>query len=376
MRKRILLLITDLEIGGTPTVVRELATRLNDPPRVQIEVACLGEWGPVAQQLATARIPVTPLDAKSTRDFDVANRLVRLLQRGEFDTCFSFLVHANAVAAGASLRCRSVRFIQSIQTTQRDPLWHWHLQSVVQWACEKIVVPSASVARVARKWSHVDPKKIVIIPNAVEPGAFVRSTPAVATAVPRRAGVVRVGFLGRLDPIKRVQDLVRAMTLLEKRFVLEIFGDGEERVLLGTLVHELGLGDRVTFHGTIDRPQIAMDQIDLLVLPSAAEGFGLVLIEAMAAGVPVIGTDVDGIRDVVSHGENGLLARVRSPGAIAEAIRQINSDVPLREHIVARGLTEVCERYAWSAVILQYRRLLIVKSSRLRIEDRRSDAGE
>jgi glycosyltransferase involved in cell wall biosynthesis len=357
MGRRILLLLTDLEIGGTPTVVRELATRLNDPPNVVVEVACLAAWGPVAQQLALARIGVTPLGARSVRDLEVIGKLVRHLRAGAFDTCFSFLIHANAVAAAAAVRCRGVRFLQSIQTTQRDPLWHWHLQRIVHLAAERIVVPSPSVVQVARRRTQIPAKKFVVIPNAVEPEAFARTRRPIEPG-----GAVRVGFLGRLDPIKRVQDLIEAIGLLEKRFTLGIYGDGEERAPLGAMVHERGLGERVTFYGPVERPQRVMDEIDLLVLPSAAEGFGLVLIEAMAAGVPVVATRVPGIVDVVRDRENGLLVPPRNPAALAAAIRELADDSSLRQSVVSNGLQAVRQQYAWDAVVKQYRRLLRVTS--------------
>src|SRR4051794_484999 len=76
--QRILLLLTDLEIGGTPTVVRELAIRLNDPPRVHVEVACLAKWGPVADQLREAGVEVTALGAAGVRDVGVIRRFIRV----------------------------------------------------------------------------------------------------------------------------------------------------------------------------------------------------------------------------------------------------------------------------------------------------------
>src|SRR5438874_1590903 len=79
--RRILLLITDLEIGGTPTVVRELAIRLRKPPEVEIEVACLSKWGPVADQIREAGIRVTAFDARSAREvFRVIRTLLRLIR--------------------------------------------------------------------------------------------------------------------------------------------------------------------------------------------------------------------------------------------------------------------------------------------------------
>src|SRR4029450_983283 len=129
MSRRILLLITDLEIGGTPTVVRELATRLSDPPDVEIEVACLKRRGPVADRLRDANIPVTAFDAKHIWQFpSIVRRLRELVRERKIDTIVSFLIHANTVAAMAVHELPGVRLFQSVQTTQRRPRWHWWLQ--------------------------------------------------------------------------------------------------------------------------------------------------------------------------------------------------------------------------------------------------------
>ena len=125
---RILLLVTDLNIGGTPTVVRELAIRLAPYARAiggDVLVASLAPRGPVSQQIEKAEIAVHALDAKGPRDARVVARLHKLIARERIDTVFSFLVHANAAAAAVSLFARNVRFIQSIQTTQPEPKWHW-----------------------------------------------------------------------------------------------------------------------------------------------------------------------------------------------------------------------------------------------------------
>jgi glycosyltransferase involved in cell wall biosynthesis len=97
---------------------------------------------------------------------------------------------------------------------------------------------------------------------------------------------------------------------------------------------------------------------DVLVLPSLAEGFGLVLIEAMAAGVPVVATDVPGIRDVVSDGVNGLLVPPKSPQALAGAIGRVLSDRALRQMLVGNGSRIVRERFTWQQVLPMYRSLL------------------
>jgi glycosyltransferase involved in cell wall biosynthesis len=109
------------------------------------------------------------------------------------------------------------------------------------------------------------------------------------------------------------------------------------------------MSSAVTLHGSVSGPAEALRGAELLVLPSQAEGFGLVLIEAMAAGVPVVATDVPGIRDVVRDGVTGILVPVGSPGALADAIRRVLEDQNLRQSLVAA---------AWKAAIDAYRRVL------------------
>jgi glycosyltransferase involved in cell wall biosynthesis len=351
--RRILLLITDLEIGGTPTVVRELALRLNDPPRVKVEVACLSHVGPVAHELRAAKIPVTCFNAKGVRN--AIGTLVRLnhhIRYGRFDTVVSFLIHANVMAALARVFVRDVRYVQSIQTTQPHPRWHWRMQRLARHAAERIVVPSPSVAQVARERSRVAHEQIAIIPNAIDAEQF---------RVPRRprdGGPPVVGFLGRLDPIKRVPDLLRAVQELGGRVRLAIFGDGAERPHIVSEISRLNIADHVTLHGAVARPQDALAQIDLLVLPSMAEGFGLVLIEAMAAGVPVVATNVAGIRDVVVNGETGVLVPPGDPDELAVAIEKVLGNSTLRHRLVSHAAKDVRERFTWDAVMPQYRALL------------------
>ncbi|HEY7088494.1 MAG TPA: glycosyltransferase, partial [Tepidisphaeraceae bacterium] len=168
----------------------------------------------------------------------------------------------------------------------------------------------------------------------------------------------RIGFIGRLDSIKRIPDLVCAVPLLEGHFTLHIFGEGRDRSNIEAEITRLNLSNRVTLHGSIAKPQAALEQIDLLVLPSEAEGFGLVLIEAMAAGIPVVGTDVMGIRDVVTNGVNGLLVPVGRPDELAGAIRRIIESGSLRQRLIQAGIDTVRSRFDWSVVLPQYRALL------------------
>jgi glycosyltransferase involved in cell wall biosynthesis len=361
---KLLLLITDLEIGGTPTVVRELAIRLNESS--DVTVACLSRQGPVAEQLIARGIPVIAFDARGAQDLIATTaRLISVIRQERFDTVFSFLIHANLVAAIASRFCPGVRFLQSIQTTQPTPRWHWRLQSLVHHAAERVVVPSPSAAAAAMEWADVPADKIVLIPNAVDYGCGSGTGGPPVSSLPTKKdhgravrATTTIGFIGRLDPIKRISDLLEALKLLDDRFVLEIFGEGEDRPRIENAIASLNLRHRVTLHGAIAHPEAALALIDILVLPSAAEGFGLVLIEAMAAGVPVVGTDVPGIRDVVRDGETGVLVPVASPSQLATAIRQVCDDPLIRHRLTTNAAADVRSRFSWDHVLPKYYSLL------------------
>jgi glycosyltransferase involved in cell wall biosynthesis len=347
----VLFLVTDLEIGGTPRVVRDLAVRLRSSD-IFTSVACLAPWGPVAGELLEAGVRVTELGATSSLHLPRAVRDVVRLARN-VDVVYSLLIHANTVAAIASAFRRDVRFIQSIQTTQPTPRWHWYLQGLVERAAETIVVPSESVANVAGQWSHISRDRFEVIPNAIDVESF-----SSLNLQPFGQPWTRVGFIGRLDPVKRVADLVEAVSLME-RAELHVYGIGEDETRIRAAIHQFDVAPHATLHGETKSAHQALRQIDTLVLPSDAEGFGLVLIEAMAAGVPVVATDVAGIRDVVKHNETGLLVPARSPRAIAQAIEQLRGDPALRARLTINAREDVARRYTWAAVIDRYRALLL-----------------
>jgi glycosyltransferase involved in cell wall biosynthesis len=347
--------VTDLEIGGTPSVVRELAVRLHDPPKVIVEVACLAKWGPTADQIEQGGVNVFALGAKGPTDIGAIWRLNSLIERNRYDTLFSFLIHANTATTAMKLLHSRLRVIQSIQTTQPEPRWHWMLQGWVQAAAERIVVPSESVKRAAIERSNIDATKIVVIPNAIEPREFVRSQTALDSSRP-----FPIGFIGRLDPIKQVLVLVREFAILARQrdVVLYIYGEGVERKIIEQEIQTWSLAPKVLLHGAIAKPQAALQQIGMLVLPSAAEGFGLVLIEAMAAGVPVIANRAPGMWDVVRDGENGLLVDVSVPGELAKAMRELIDDKEKRMDFIEEGLVAAQKQFSWQAVLPAYKELL------------------
>ena len=345
---RVLLFNTDLEIGGTPTVVRELARRLPEHG-CAVEVACLGRHGPTAEQIVGDGGTVHAFGVGLRQLPGAVSRLRNLVKSGQFDAVLSFLVHANVVAALARRRGDGVRWWQSIQTTQPRPRWHWLAQ---RWAARRsdgFIVPSESIRDAAKLRSGVDFDRVHVLPNGVDAADVAKE------ARPPRdpASVLRVGFLGRLDPVKRVPLLVEAMRQVE-RAELHIFGDGPDRAAVE--LARRGMAN-VRLHGFADR-RAAFEQMDVLCLPSLAEGFPMVVIEAMAAGVPVVGTDAPGLRDAIVHDETGLLFDEAGVDPIATALRDLRDHPDRAATRATAAVAHVREHLTWQSIVPRYAALL------------------
>ena len=174
------------------------------------------------------------------------------------------------------------------------------------------------------------------------------------TQAPRRpyAGPPRIGSIGRLHRNKGYDQLIRAAAALRARgldFRLVIAGEGPERGALQALADTLGLGDRVSLPGWVDDPAAAFAEIDLFVLSSVVEPFGLVVIEAMAARVPVIASDIDGPRDILGAGRWGRLVPPRDPEALAQAIAEVLADPAAAEATAWAAQVETMDRYSMEA---------------------------
>lgn len=152
------------------------------------------------------------------------------------------------------------------------------------------------------------------------------------------SGGARIVFVGGLVRQKGVDILLEAfqgIKAAEKGAELWIVGDGRERPRLEALARGL---EGVRFLGHREDLTAVFDGASVLVLPSRAEGFGLVLLEAMASGVPVVATRVGGIEEVVEDGVNGLLVEKEDPRALAQGILKLLKDGGLRERLVRNGL--------------------------------------
>lgn len=169
-------------------------------------------------------------------------------------------------------------------------------------------------------------------------------------------GCPQILFVGRFSQNKGITDLVRAMPLIsaempDVRLALVGFGPDEDRIR--STIEAVGLDDRVTILGRVSRDDIPvhMASADLVVLPSIKiEGLGVVLLEALASGTPVVGSDVGGIPDIIEDGVTGLLCRSQDPPDIAAKCVRILQDEDLKRRTTEKGMKLVEAQFSWAKI--------------------------
>jgi len=194
---------------------------------------------------------------------------------------------------------------------------------------------------------------IPVVPNGIDIEDYSDRPDKQDSETPRK----RILFVGRLDPVKGVQYLLKAMKIVSKvlpEAKLILVGDGEERENLESLTNTLGLSDRVDFVGRISHEEIPdyLYQADIFVLPSLSEGFPLVILEAMACGLPIVATRVGGVPDIIEDGVNGYLVESGDFQEMAKKIIFILENEPLKLLISKNNRIKVQE-FEWKNVINQ-----------------------
>jgi glycosyltransferase involved in cell wall biosynthesis len=149
-----------------------------------------------------------------------------------------------------------------------------------------------------------------------------------------------IGTVGRIESVKGIRYLLLAMKIILAKFPntkLEIIGDGTEVKFLKHLALENNISNSVSFLGKFTDVIPFYKRMDIFVLPSVLEGFGIVLLEAMASGIPIVATNVNGIKEVVIDMSCGILVPPRNPEAIANAVIRLIENPEVNRKLVENG---------------------------------------
>lgn len=174
----------------------------------------------------------------------------------------------------------------------------------------------------------------------------------------------RVLYVGRLVADKGVAELIKAIALLRERgrdVHLRVAGDGPDRQALASLASDSGIPDHVRFLGALPQEELPdlYRRATLVAVPSFREGLGLTAIEAMACGCPVVASDIPSLREIISDGRTGLLAKPGDTNDLARAVEAVLDDESLRESLASNARSIVSQKFGWSSAVSRYEQLLL-----------------
>ncbi len=357
MARRILQLITELRPGGAERIVCELARGL-DRSRFAPQAAALDGRGAYADRIRNAGVEVFDLDARSRWDAGVIWRLRRLLREQSIDLLHTHLVHAGVIGRLAA-RPLGIPVLGTSHIVERRPVW-WHFW-LDRWTgrwCERTVCVSEAVRGFQQARTNRPADCFTMIPNGVDLARFAdlptRDEARERLRLPADAFVA--GGLGRFDRQKGFDVFLRAAAACRDagvHFVLAGYGEEEER--LRRLAAVLDLAPRLTFAGYQEAAEAFLPALDIAVVPSRWEGFGLVLAEAMACGVPVVASRVDSLPELAADGREAVFVAPEDPEALAGAIQELAGD-PARRSALAEAGRVRAQAFGLERMIAAYER--------------------
>jgi glycosyltransferase involved in cell wall biosynthesis len=362
--KRVLHVLFSAGLGGCESLCVDLARNL-DQARWPSEVVFLSEQGgPTRDRLESFGVPVHVCPYDRQRRFDFVRRFSRLCRKLDVHTVIthSFGVHL-FVAVGARLGGVKQVFVSVQNPPPSDKLLRRKTAVLAQLSrpfVSKEIACSHYVSNLASQYYALPNKRIAVVWNWCDIKNV--ATRAASVREYRQSNGPILGIVARLDPIKDQATVIRAFAQFCRKYPaarLRLIGDGPSRASLEALTAELGISDRVQFLGAkLDVPEQIAD-LDIFVFATTEnEGFGIVLAEAMAAGVPIIATDIGPCSEVLDGGRAGMLVPARDPTALAEGMEKLWESPSLRNQLVEGALATVQERYSSETAASRYEEFL------------------
>jgi starch synthase (maltosyl-transferring) len=350
--------ITELDVGGAEKALVRIVTGLAQMGW-DIDVVSLRDLGPLAQDLETHRIPVKALGCGGILDLRAIVRLYRHLRQRKPSIVVGFLHQANLVSRIAARFAGVGRVVSGIRVADRRRVVIWP-DAFTKRLVDHYVAVSQSVADCHAALCGIDSSRISAITNGVDPwpeSAFgLRS--AAADSGPRHS----ILFVGRLVEQKAPLDLIDAFCRLPESLQrvteVHLLGDGPLRPALEAKIRQKGLSESVRLHGRVDDVHEFLRRTDLFVLPSRWEGLPNALLEAMAAGVTVVATAVDGVQEIIEDGVTGWLVPADNSERLALAIEQALNSAEDRMRLADNAQHIVSERFTWGQTVTQFDQLL------------------
>ena len=356
---RIAFCITDLDVGGAERMFVELVTRL-DRRLWEPRVFCLSRPGKLVERLNAANIPVVCFGAQSVWQFGVVWMLARELKRLHPELLQCFLYHANLIGRLAARWAGVPRVVCGIRVAERRSRFRLWLDRLTQRFVDHNVCVSRAVADFSIGEGGLRANKVSVIPNAVDFGLFASAEPVDRTTLGFAAAERLALFVGRLDPQKAPFVLLEAferLLLRHPNWQLLFVGDGPLWGAMGKWIADHNLSHNIRLAGWQPNVPQLLKSSDCLVLPSLWEGMPNIVLEAMASGLPVVVSRVEGTEELVVPEQTGLLVSPNSVDDLEHAVEEILSRSDLSTRLARNAQQHVQEHFTFEAMITAYEHL-------------------
>jgi sugar transferase (PEP-CTERM/EpsH1 system associated) len=357
--------VENLNRGGLERVVIELV-KAQVAAGHNCQVVCLYDRGGLAGELDAIGVPVVACNKRTGLDLPAMWRMRRALRRHRTRVLHSHNSIPHYYAVLSSLGIGLKRVINTRHgmgdynaSSRREFLFRlsMRLTDVAASVCE------AAMARLAATGA-APVAKLVAVPNGIHPGQFRPANPqardALAAELGFAAGTLLVGFVGRLNWAKDLCTLIEAFALVERQrddVALVLVGDGDQRQALQSCAEAAGIAERVVFLGDRSDVPALLAAFDVFAMSSISEGYSIALLEACAAGLPIVTTRVGGNGEIVQDGVTGRLVPARDPTALADALAEVMADPQRRAAMAAAARAWLLEHGTFQAMAARYQRL-------------------
>jgi glycosyltransferase involved in cell wall biosynthesis len=379
---RILHVIDHLGSGGAQEAVCQLV-KYGQTERFQSEVVALHGFGHYWEVLRSWGVPVRTLVPQSFARAAIPLiflRLFRLLARNRYDVVHTHLIGANVLGAPlAALYRVPVRFThdQTRDDVRDYSFIHRWLDALANRLNHHVIAVSSSIRTFLCRKERIPANKISVIYNSVDLLRFSpRSDPSAREEARQKwdlpAAALLVGGVGRLHYQKNFPLFLEVAAevcsrIPQARFV--IAGEGPERANLEEMSQRLGIASRVRFLGFVRNMPELYQSLDLLVLTSHFEGTPLTVLEAMAMGVPVVASQVDGVAEVLEDGRDGILVPPGRRDLFVKEICRVLQDRNLRQRLSRAGQEKVRRHFSAEAMVRQVEALYLHYLENGRVSD-------